>query len=249
MKKFALIGSNISHSLSPALFRAAYHSSMFSYDLIDSPTIEEAMEIFIREGYSGANVTSPYKESVLKYCSSRDPFVSKIGAANLILFNRGSLHCHNTDYYGVKNSLEAAMVKESRALVVGAGGAAKAAIIALKEMAIDVTIINRTDTKAQELAKAFQTDWLPLEKFEKVIREFRLLIYTIDAPIAGLERANLMQHTVLEANYKTPLFSDSKCNKYISGKEWLISQAIPSFKLFTQMEPDSKAMFEVAVDC
>jgi shikimate dehydrogenase len=222
---------------------------MFSYDLIDSPTIEEAMEIFLREGYSGANVTSPYKESVLKYCTSWDPFVSKIGAANLILFNRGALHCHNTDYYGVKNSLEAAMVKESRALVVGAGGAAKAAIIALKEMKIDVTIINRTDTKAQELAKALQTDWLPLENFEKAIREFRLLIYTIDAPIAGLERVNLMQHTVLEANYKTPLFSDNKCNKYISGKEWLISQAIPSFKLFTQMEPDRQAMFEVAVNC
>lgn len=249
MKKFALIGSNISHSLSPALFRAAYHNSMFSYDLIDSPTIEEAMEIFIREGYSGANVTSPFKESVLKFCTSWDPFVSKIGAANLIIMERGAIHCHNTDYFGVKNSLEVAMVKDRRALVVGAGGAAKAAIIALKEMKIDVTIINRTDTKARELAIALQTEWLPLERFEKATEELKLLVYTIDAPIAGLERVNLMQHTVLEANYKTPLFSDNKCNIYISGKEWLISQAIPSFKLFTEMEPDRKAMYEVAVNC
>ncbi len=249
MKKFALIGSNISHSLSPALFRAAYNNSMFTYNLIDSPTVEEAMEIFMREGYSGANVTSPFKESVLKYCTNRDPFVSKIGATNLILLDRGTIHCHNTDYYGVKTPLEAAMVKERRALVVGAGGAAKAAIIALQEMKIDVTLINRTDSKARELAKAFKTEWLPVENIEKATKEIKLIVYSIGAPIAGLERVNLMQHTVLEANYKTPLFNDKVCNIYISGKQWLISQAIPSFKLFTEIEPNSKAMYQVAVNC
>ncbi|PKO98805.1 MAG: hypothetical protein CVU13_08790 [Bacteroidetes bacterium HGW-Bacteroidetes-8] len=249
MKKLALIGSNISHSLSPALFRAAYNNSMFTYDLIDSPTVEEAMEIFMSEGYLGANVTSPFKESVLKYCTNQDPFVSKIGATNLILLDRGTIHCHNTDYYGVKNPLEVAMVKDRRALVVGAGGAAKAAIIALQEMKIDVTLINRTDSKARDLAKAFRTEWLPVEKIERATEEIKLIVYTIDAPIAGLERVSLMQHTVLEANYKTPLFSDKMCNIYISGKEWLISQAIPSFKLFTEMEPDRKAMYEVAVNC
>lgn len=249
MKKFALIGSNISHSLSPALFRAAYNNSLFTYDLIDSTSVEEAMEIFMREGYSGANVTSPFKESILKYCTTWDPFVTKIGATNLIILGRDTIHCHNTDYYGVKNSLEAAMVKDKRALVVGAGGAAKAAIIALLEMKIDVTLINRTDSKARELAQAFKIEWLPLEKIEKAAEELKLIVYTIDAPLAGIERVNLMQHTLLEANYKTPLFSDKMCKKYISGKEWLISQAIPSFKLFTEIEPNRKAMYEVAVNC
>ncbi|MDP3436495.1 MAG: hypothetical protein Q8S04_04575 [Bacteroidales bacterium] len=249
MKKFALIGTNISHSLSPALFRAAYNNSLFTYDLIDSTSVEEAMEIFVRDGYSGANITSPFKESVLKYCTTCDPFVTKIGATNLIVLDRGTIHCHNTDYYGVKNPLEAAMVKDSRALVVGAGGAAKAAIIALQEMKIDVTLINRTNSKARELAKAFKTEWIPVEKIEKAAEELKLIVYTIDAPLTGMELVNLMQHTVLEANYKTPLFSDKICKKYISGKEWLISQAIPSFKLFTEMEPNRKAMFEVTVNC
>jgi len=161
MKKFALIGSNISHSLSPALFRAAYKNSAFTYDLIDSPSVEQAMEIFMREGYSGANITSPFKESILKYCTSSDPFVSKIGATNLIIRDGGSVIGYNTDYYGVKDSLLGAGVKESRGLVVGAGGAAKAAIVALKELNIDVVVINRTDSKARDLAKAFNACWLP----------------------------------------------------------------------------------------
>lgn len=249
MKKFALIGRDISHSLSPALFRAAYKNNMFTYDLIDSPSVEEAMEIFMSEGYTGANVTSPFKESILKFCSNRDPFVTKIGATNLIVSDRGTINCHNTDYYGVKNALESAKVKDSRALVVGAGGAAKAAIIALQEMKIDVTLINRTDSKARELAETHKTEWLPVEKIEEAAKDIKLLIYTIDAPLAGLERVSLIRHTILEANYKTPIFSQTECNLYISGKEWLISQAIPSFKLFTQMEPNSKAMCEVAVNC
>ncbi len=249
MKKFALIGTNISHSLSPALFRAAYGNNLFTYDLIDSSTIEEAMKIFIQEGYSGANITSPFKESVLKYCTTYDPFVKKIGATNLIIREGDSVICHNTDYYGVKNSLESAHVQNRRALVVGAGGAAKAAIIALKEMKIDVIVLNRTDSKALGLAKEFNTEWIPSNRVEEAIEELDLIVYTIDALLTGLERVNLKNHTVLEANYKTPVFSEKMCKRYISGREWLISQAIPSFKLFTEIEPNSKAMYEVAVNC
>lgn len=150
MAKFALIGNPIAHSKSPALFKAAYPGSHHTYTLLEAPTCREAMERFTQEGYSGCNVTSPFKDEVMQYVSLPDKISSTIGSANTIICKEGKLYSYNTDYYGVKETLAdflrdtghsfrsstptspvvgAGGAGKAAALVVGAGGAGKAAAL------------------------------------------------------------------------------------------------------------------------
>ena len=150
MAKFALIGNPIAHSKSPALFKAAYPGSHHTYSLLEAPTCREAMERFTQEGYSGCNVTSPFKDEVMQYVSLPDKISSTIGSANTIICKEGKLYSYNTDYYGVKETLAdflrdtgysfkgstptapavgAGGAGKAAALVVGAGGAGKAAAL------------------------------------------------------------------------------------------------------------------------
>lgn len=245
MKKFALIGSGISHSLSPALFRAAYSDKPFTYVLIDCTNINDALDQFFSGKYSGANITSPFKQDIIDFCTFPDLSVKEIGAANLILNNDGRLTCYNTDYLGVRDAIAATGVRYENALLIGAGGAARAAAFALKSLNIDFKIANRTPDKAKEIAIQFDAGWIGFETIKEELAKRNLIVYTIDNPLTSLDGYDFSEHTIFEANYKSPLFSDKICKRYISGKEWLVCQAVPSFKLFTKMEPDLKAMFLV----
>ena len=77
MKKFALIGYPISHSQSPKLFKEAFPNSDMSYDLIERQTVEESIKELKENGYSGANVTSPFKESVMQFVTDPDDDLEK----------------------------------------------------------------------------------------------------------------------------------------------------------------------------
>ena len=137
MAKFALIGNPIAHSKSPALFKAAYPGSHHTYTLLEAPTCREAMERFTQEGYSGCNVTSPFKDEVMQYVSLPDKISSTIGSANTIICKEGKLYSYNTDYYGVKETLADFLRNTGHSFrssnptspVVGAGGAGKAAAL------------------------------------------------------------------------------------------------------------------------
>ncbi|HCT94075.1 MAG: hypothetical protein A2X19_08235 [Bacteroidetes bacterium GWE2_39_28] len=249
MQKFALIGKNVSKSLSPALFSAAYPNSDQTYGLIESDDAAKALDIFLSHGYKGANITSPYKESFMDFSDFHDEISQKIGVTNLILNSNGKLTSYNTDYYGVKDPLTARGLKVGKAVVAGAGGAARAAVLALKDLGMEVTVVNRTYEKAETLAKQFNVSYQPLEQISDLLKNSQLLIYTIDEPLMGLDTADFRNLTIFEANYKNPNLNSKKCIEYISGKEWLVSQAIPSFMLFTGIKPDLKAMQMVAVNC
>ena len=249
MYKFALIGNNVSKSLSPALFRAAYPDTDWIYGLIESDDAAKALDIFLSNGYKGANITSPYKESFMDFCDDHDEISQKIGVTNLILNSNGNLISYNTDYYGVKDPLSARGFKSGKAVVAGAGGAARAAVLALKDLGMEVTVVNRTVKKAEDLAKQFNVSYQPAEQISDLLKNSHLLLYTIDEPLMGLETADFRNLTIFEANYKNPNLNSKKCIEYISGREWLVSQAIPSFMLFTGIKPDLNAMKMVAVNC
>ncbi|MHC1780571.1 MAG: shikimate dehydrogenase [Bacteroidales bacterium] len=246
MKKFALIGSGISHSLSPALFRAAYSGKPYTYDLIDCSNIKDALDQFFSGKYSGANITSPFKQEIIEFCTFTDNSVKDIGATNLILDNGGKLSCYNTDFLGVRDAISKTGVNYESALLVGAGGAARAAAYALNSLKIDFTIANRSVDKAKEIALQYNAGWIGFETIKEELTKRKLIVYTIDNPVSSLDGFDFSDHTIFEANYKSPLFNGKICKKYISGKEWLVCQAVPSFKLFTQIEPELKAMNLVA---
>lgn len=278
MKKFGLIGHPISHSLSPALFKAAY-GGRYSYDLIESDDFEKSYERFIQE-YQAINVTAPFKELAYAKAGKASNECIAVGAANILIKTDGSsaIYADNSDIAGVTGALRAAGINEEnpgKAVVAGCGGAAMAATYAIwAELGYSTVVINRNFEKAQkfvERMKNTRTDGspltaAPLEEMDKYLCECDVIIYTLPIAIPALDilwqtalndnpsdEKNIGK-IILEANYKDPAFTPEMIDKmhihnpeirYVSGKEWLLHQAVGAYKSFTGEEPNIESMRKV----
>lgn len=154
--------------------------------------------------------------------------------------------------------------RQPQALVVGCGGAGRAAAVAAAELGFATILMNRTPEKAQAIAETmpeygFLPD--PISDFKEAVKECDLVIYTL--PMALPEIAEFtaddfagedsgQKKVILEANYKTPSFDDEARMKltsadctYISGRRWLLYQALTGYSIMTGLQPDLKAMSEV----
>ncbi len=267
MARCALIGNPISHSKSPALFKAAYGEGPHTYTLLEAPTCKEAMQRFMEEGFTGTNVTSPFKDEVMEFISVPDRISSILGSANTIMTKDGCLHSYNTDYWGVKNTLiDAAdatgattneginghtdegtgkLLQGEKALVIGAGGAGKAAALAAKDLGMDVFFANRSRHAAAPFAEKIGAEYIPLEQIPLVISSCKTVIYTLSMEIPQLQGICLNGKVVFEANYAHPNLAGKDAGLYIDGRYWLYNQAIPAFRIFTSEEPDTSAMKKV----
>ncbi len=161
-----ILGHPVAHSLSPAMQEAALAARGLtgSYRLLDTPPEALARRLEeVRRGYRGVNVTVPLKEAVLPLLDGVHPEARAIGAVNTVVNRGGRLIGHNTDAPGFLRSLEEAGVRGRRALVLGAGGAARAVAYALKGAGWEVGVHNRTRSRAEALARAFGLEVVPLE--------------------------------------------------------------------------------------
>ena len=278
MSKFGLIGHPIAHSLSPALFKAAY-GGQHTYDLIEGEDFEKSYERFINE-YDAINVTAPFKELAFRKADNGRQ-CEAIGAANILKKDDCDLFvtAYNSDIEGVTGAFREAGAEvcpnSRKALVVGCGGAAMAAIFAVWcELGYDTVIINRNLEKAQKFADKLNGMKLcarglsaaGMESFEKHFLEADIIVYTL--PLAVPALLNLSRKAlrgggifkrrqrkfILEANYKDPaLTADvtgrmSRINPditFISGKEWLLHQAVGAYRHFGLPDPDIEAMRKV----
>lgn len=243
--RFALIGNPISHSLSPALFRAAFHDSAHSYELLEASAIDEAMKRFRQEGFDGLNVTTPFKEEVLRFADRKDSLTESIGASNLILKKDNLVYAFNTDFFGVTESIKDCVSSGDKVLVLGCGGAGKAAALAARSLGCDVTIVNRSSDKARLFSLSAGIKYNGIDKFTEEFENCRLLVNTLSAHLQILDSFDYSGKTVLEANYRSPQLSfiEKRYNaKYISGKKWLLYQAVQSFQLFVPSPPDVDSM-------
>ena len=247
MAKCALIGNPISHSKSPAMFRAAYGDGIHTYTLLEATTCKEAMGKFMAEGFTGTNVTSPFKDDIMEYISVPDKISSILSSANTVTLIDGKLYSWNTDYYGVKNTLEEFIPSNMeyagmKALAVGAGGAGKAAALALKDMGMEVFFANRSSTAAKPFADKIGAEYISLDKIPSILESIDLIVYNLSMPIEFLSGADLHGKIVFEANYARPNLAQSGASTYIDGRYWLYNQAIPAFRIFTGEEPCTSAM-------
>ncbi len=148
MLKLGILGHPLSHSRSPEMQRAGlkYLGLTGSYDkfeLRQEDFDSELPKIF--STLSGLNVTIPYKEKILNYLNMRDKLVERIGAANTLMISEGMIKGYNTDYQGFTDSLSHCKLKDKQIALLGAGGAARAIIIALEDMEpteIDIYVRN-----------------------------------------------------------------------------------------------------------
>ena len=152
MKRLAVLGHPVAHSRSPAMHNAALAelglAGEWSYEAIDlaPDEFEPRVRAMEGEGFVGANVTIPHKEAALRLADTATPVAQAIGAANTLSFEAGEIQADNTDAGGLIDALPGG-VRGRRALVLGAGGAARAAIwvLAKESAVVDVVDVwNRT---------------------------------------------------------------------------------------------------------
>ena len=195
MKRFGLIGHPIAHSLSPALFKAGY-DGIYPYDLIESDDFEEAFERFLNN-YDGINVTAPFKESAARKAEILSEECRQIGAANILIKTPEGIKAHNSDYLGVRQWLsevaEELNIKPT-ILIVGLGGAGKAAAAAAYNLKYDLILMNRDISKAEVMAARLggQDDGSNIVKvhtltdFTECFRDADIIIYNIPTAIPQL---------------------------------------------------------------
>ncbi len=233
MDKYGLIGYPISHSLSPALFNAAYNGR-YSYELIEIPDFDEAWAKFDRE-YRAVNVTAPFKVLAARRADFLAPEVKTIGAANILVHREEGIVAHNSDYLGVSGVLAerfSAATSGIRALIVGFGGAGMAAAQAARDLGMDVTVCNRTTSKAEGIR--------PLSEVRMLALHSDVLIYNIPQAIPEIEGVKVP--VILEACYSRPCLRDACCSVYIPGTAWHLKQAVRGYELMSGEVPDTERM-------
>lgn len=152
MRQFGLIGRTLQHSFSQTYFTQKFHSQGLAadhrYDLFELADIGELPALLrAQPALAGLNVTVPYKESVVPYLNELAPSAARVGAVNVVeCLPGGLLRGHNTDVLGFRESLRQFFPggAASRALVLGAGGAAKAVAVALNDLGIAHQSVTRS---------------------------------------------------------------------------------------------------------
>lgn len=272
-QKYGLIGDPIKHSLSPALFRAGF-GGLYDYDLIEGKDFEKSYETFLNE-YEAINVTAPFKEKAYSKAEIVSPECKVIGACNVLKKTKDGVLAANTDYLGIMKTLlpyhNTEKIKPIT-MVVGCGGAGKAAAYAARILGNDVIILNRDINKAEDFAQKLLDNvsgisTVTAASLSDFCRYFRLagtIIYTLPLAIPQLKvlkRADIqgglfkkLPKVILEANYLNPSFTtemlielkaiNPKIN-YASGKEWLVYQAVEAYEIFTGEVPNIQKMMNV----
>jgi shikimate dehydrogenase len=159
--RVGIIGYPVGHSLSPKMHTAAFRTLRLNWDYsllpVPSEQVPETIQMIWREGWRGINVTVPHKQGVISLLDRVTSHAEIIGAVNTIVNENGQLVGYNTDWIGFLEALQEAGFDPTnrRAVLLGAGGAARAVLYALLEQGGTVTIANRDERKAEALALEF----------------------------------------------------------------------------------------------
>lgn len=175
MIEVGLLGWPVGHSRSPAMHRAAFASAGIEgrYELVPAPpdALADAFARCREAGWRGVNVTIPHKERVLHLCDAVDPMAKRVGAVNTVTFDGGNALGSNTDVAGFSKALFHVSGFEpsgAHALVLGAGGAARAVVVGLQDLGAGrIQVANRDPVRAQALARELGVEAVPLSSVEE----------------------------------------------------------------------------------
>lgn len=267
-RQFALVGSPISASPSPAMHNAAFETLQLPhhYGLCEDEGLESFEALVAAKDFGGCSVTIPHKRAVMPYLDELDPSASAIGAVNTIVV-RGDggehgrrLVGHNTDWIGIRapvarrlreRAASGTAASSGHALVVGAGGTARAACYALQSLGLKVSVHNRTPANAAEVAEHFGA--ATADSLEDTDLAFDAIVSTVPAAVGFTLPAKILaaRPVLLDAAYKPPLTAlltqASEAGCYcVQGAEMLFEQAIAQSELWLE-RPAPRGCFESAV--
>jgi shikimate dehydrogenase len=243
MKKCAVIGFPVEHSLSSVMHNAGYKKLGldFVYEKISvEPKDLSCFMKRVKTGeFVGLSVTVPHKESVLDFADQLTPAAEAIGAANTLYFEGSKLVADNTDYIGFWDSLREHIDSNVSYLVCGAGGASRAILYALQMNGVkDVYILNRTLGKAQLLAEEFG--------FKVYNHELVDVLVNTTSSRSFVPEVNNVKF-IFDINYgETDLlrFAEKNNIPFCNGKKMLLYQGAKQFEIFTQNVAPVEVMYE-----
>jgi shikimate dehydrogenase len=254
LTRAGVLGWPVRHSRSPAIHEAAYAAlgiADWRYQLLPVPPelLEETVRALPAAGFAGANVTIPHKEAALALADRADDSAREIGAANTLTFAGGEIEAENTDAPGLLAAL-GRDVRGARALVLGAGGSARAAVWALREAGAEVTVWNRTAERGRAVANelAVQATDAPTDA-DLVVNCTPIGLRPEDDPFASLPlREDDLPECVVDLAYgpngETRLVATARAagRTTVDGLEVLVRQGALSFERWTGREAPLDAM-------
>ena len=259
-RRFAIIGDPVSHSLSPAMHSSGYQALgienyySFTKQKVSENDLNEFIPALRQQLYDGIACTMPHKQRIASFLDSIDQKARNIGAINTVIAVDGKLKGYNTDWLGIINPLIALRpIYKLNALVLGAGGAARAAICGLKEHQVNVTVSNRSKEKALELQEEF--DISVLEWSERLnANSVDIIINTTSVgmepdcnqtPLPGyIFNSNQIIFDTIYHPRQTQLLKDAEHYgaQLIYGIDMLLHQGVAQFEIFTGIKPSVSAM-------
>jgi len=233
--KLAVIGNPIIHSKSPQIFNMLFNENNVQgvYEKLELSEVSEFLEI--SKYYDGFNITAPFKQSIIAYLDKLSGAAQKIGAVNTIFKKNGLSYGDNTDFIGILKAIDEYIPISTikNCLILGSGGAAKAAAYAMSISNIPTTICNRTHTKAEQLAQDYNQKSVHKNKLH--LQDYHLIINTTPQPFHLINNESLQkEHVVLDAIYHHSYFAKEQFRSFIliEGEKWLNEQAKAAYKLF-----------------
>jgi shikimate dehydrogenase len=245
---FAVFGKPVLHSKSPQLFNSAFTALNMRgfYTRVLPRSAGDMIELIRKLPMQGANITAPYKEDAIPLLDELSADAKAIGAVNTILNQDGHLTGHNTDHIGVTGSLSESgfQVHGKKCLVLGAGGAARAVAYALVNHGAQVSICNRTPSRAEAIASDLGCEITPWNKIPDK-EHFDLLVSTLPGDVLPSFFDWISFGLLLDANYKPSEISAKarmKGIQVVGGERWLLHQALGALKLFSGSTVSRKIM-------
>ena len=263
-KVYGVAGDPVAHSLSPIMMNTALRRESINavYLHLHAHTLKDLMNCVRQIPIHGLSVTMPFKESIMEHLDNTDPLSAKVGACNTVVRSQeGKLYGFNTDVFGVLRPLEQRMTLENaRILVIGAGGAARAAVFGLRERNAQVFVMNRSARPAERLARQAKAKFISRSALKKM--EFDVII---NATPVGMDEAPSKK------NGESPLHEKEIRTKYlmemiynpmetrlvkmarsqgvhiVSGVEMFVHQGARQFEIWTGKPAPFEEMYRVVL--
>jgi 3-dehydroquinate dehydratase/shikimate dehydrogenase len=242
---YGVAGDPIEHSLSPVIMNTALRRENVNgvYLPLHAKTLKDLMQCVRGIPLHGLSVTMPYKQAILPYLDNTDAHTAKIGACNTVVRGQeGKLYGFNTDIAGVVRPLEQRLtIEKTKVLVLGAGGAARAAVFGLKERGAEVWVLNRTSVKGQKLARQAKAHTIKRADLRKV--NFDVIVNatpvgmgnTRDCPLKDEEIQARVVFDMVYDPVETRLVQVARAKglTVIPGVEMFVQQAARQFEIWT----------------
>lgn len=265
----ALLGHPVEHSVSPVLFGALAKQIGLEYahlkiDIAKEDDLEDCLESLTRLGFSGVNITLPYKIKIIDFCHEIDERAKAIGAVNTLVFGAGRIRGYNTDCGGASQAIRSQLKPlqlTDQAIIIGAGGAARAIAHALCHDCQELFIVNNDLKQAQRLIEHLPADkkaetkakQLTPRRLEWLLTHCNIIINAtpvgmypnisgriipLEAMAKAAEQSDFEQKYFFDMifnPYKTRFLLDAESfgAKTCSGTYMMIHQAIEAFELWT----------------